>query len=216
MPLILADELPFGGAALPTTTQLSFLEAPLPQVVQGFGTQQRALGRACRTSPPLQEQTGNSLMRLRPLSFLGRPHLFVPTDSRWTAYFNDYPLGTNMQAIVPDLARSLACRALWIEALPWQTNTEPTEALGFTVLEPHRSDWRRSVGLRNQNGFWRFWQLGTPLPFEDTVRYRFRRRQRRFDLTCLRHYAGALGVRPFDESFYLAGAVHVTCGASVK
>lgn len=212
MALLLAEELPFGSALLPSNTQLSFLEAPLPQVVQEFMGQQQALGRECMTHAALHESTAASLARLRPLSFLGRQHLFVPTGNNWTAYFNDYPLGTNLHATVPELAVALRCRALWIEAQPWLGTSKPEEALGFSVFDPECLGWRRSVGLRQRNGFWRFWQLGVPFLFEDKTRYQLRKRKRRLDLACLRQYARALGVRPFDDAFYLEGAVLVSCG----
>ena len=50
---------------------------------------------------------------------------------------------------------------------------------------------------------WEFNQYRDPLPFEDTSRYTTRPIRNRFTFEMLRSYLKALGLRPFDEDFYL-------------
>jgi len=209
--LISAGDLPF---AAPTGTRLNFLACPPDVAARAFVTAQAGRGHACHLLDGPSEDVTSSLARLHPLSFLGQRHLFLPTASPgWTAYVNNYQLGTNAHSVMPELARTLGCRTVLIEAVPHGTNGEASEALGLTILATELPTEQRSVGLRNHGGFWRFWQLGFPLPFEDVSRYRFRSRKRRFDLPLLTTYAAALDLHPFQPQFYRPGGLLVTCGA---
>ena len=210
MTLLSVADLPF---APPTGTHLSFLSCPPDAAARAFVAMQVAEGRPCVSLPCPPEDVPVSLTRLESLSFLGQRHLFIPTATPgWMAYLNNYALGTNASSVLPGLAQTLRCRAVLIEAVPLGTNGEASEALGLTVLDPEGSGWRRSVGLRNTEGFWRFWQLGEPFAFEEVDRYRLRRRRRRFDLPMLTTYASALDLHPFQTGFYQSGGLLVTCG----
>lgn len=210
MSLISADDLPF---AAPTGTHLTFLACTPDVAARAFVNTQTGRGHTCHLLDGPPEDVTSSLARLHPLSFLGQRHLFLPTASPgWTAYVNNYQLGTNAHSVVPELARTLGRRAVLIEAVPYDTNGEAAEALGWTILAPELPTGQRSVGLRNNGGFWRFWQLGRPMTFEDVGRYRFRSRKRRFDLPLLTAYAAALDLHPFQPQFYRSGGLLVTCG----
>jgi hypothetical protein len=44
---------------------------------------------------------------------------------------------------------------------------------------------------------------GDPLPFEQVERYKARLKKDRFTFDMLQDYSKALGLRPFDEDFYM-------------
>ncbi|UQN06548.1 hypothetical protein [Deinococcus sp. QL22] len=212
-PLASLEQLLLGGALAPLTTHLVFLECPAHVAAEGFRAWRGETGQECgsaRLAAPLQDVLGH----LHPLRFDARRHLFVPTVGRWTAYFNNYPLGTNVDSVVPPLAGILGVRAVQVTAGPLPDEGE--ELLEFTVFNPEGTGpvTGRSVGLRNTRGWWRFWRLGTPLPFEDLAAYRDRRRKRRFTYDHLVAYSAALGLSPFDSTFYTPGqgAWLVSCG----
>lgn len=61
----------------------------------------------------------------------------------------------------------------------------------------------RVIYAMNDGGPWEFGQFGEPLPFEDVERYQARRVRDRFTMEMLRDYLQELGIRAFDEDFYL-------------
>lgn len=217
--LVPPEGLLLGNVLSPVTTHLTFLECPADQAAEGFTRWRQTLGQACTVSC-IHEPLPGALGRLAPLTFEHRRHLLVPTESRWTAYFNNYPLGTNVWSILPPLVHHLGCRAVHVAAVPWMTGGQAEEVLEFNVLEPGEDPERpegRFVGLRNQGGWWRFWRRGAPFSFEHQERYRCRRRRQRLTYEMLVEYAAALGLLPFEEAFYApcetAGAVFVDCGS---
>ncbi|MFC4424875.1 hypothetical protein [Deinococcus navajonensis] len=68
------------------------------------------------------------------MRFDARRHLFVPTTGRWTAYFNNYPLGANVDSIAPPLARVLGVRAAQVSAGPLPDGEE--DLLQFRTFDP--------------------------------------------------------------------------------
>jgi len=127
---------------------------------------------------------------------------------------NNYPLGTNVHSILPELAVFLGCRAVLVSAVPAGADEE---VLAWSVYDPSITFAQpvRSVGVRNTRGWWRFWRTGQALAFEDVRAYRARRLRRRFSFDYLVAYAAALDLRPFDASFYTpesSGAVVIQCG----
>ena len=67
----------------------------------------------------------------------------------------------------------------------------------------HFLNYVRSIAALNDGGRWTFEESGTPFPFEETGLYRARRIKDRFTLDMLKHHLAALGLRPFEEDFYL-------------
>ena len=64
----------------------------------------------------------------------------------------------------------------------------------------------RSVYTANDGGKWKFGQSGEPYPFEEVEAYSVKRVSNRFTPEMLGRYLGHLGVRPFDENWYLSPA----------
>ena len=75
----------------------------------------------------------------------------------------------------------------------------------FTLYGPEQTDWLnvvRSVAAVQDNGRWEWSESGAPQPFEDTAAYNRRRVRDRLTLDMTATYCGALGIQPFDESFF--------------
>jgi hypothetical protein len=78
-------------------------------------------------------------------------------------------------------------------------------AVMFTIYSSQKTDWlnrERSVGVMNDGGVWKFWAEGRVQPFEELERYGSRRLRDRFTYDMLNRYCLALGLCPFDETFY--------------
>jgi hypothetical protein len=111
------------------------------------------------------------------------------------------------------MAKLLACRGLRIAAIPHTAGDKALPpgrrregALIFELYGPRDTDWlnpERLVDLRNESGRWRFDQRGTPLDFEAPDCYSARRPLERFSFALLRNYAAHMGLRPFEETFYV-------------
>jgi hypothetical protein len=80
---------------------------------------------------------------------------------------------------------------------------KPTGVGGMVTFKITRNGKKeRLVELGFDAGRWVFTEQGTPLPFEQTSRYRLPRKAERFDGELLVEYLGALGLRPFDDDFF--------------
>jgi hypothetical protein len=60
----------------------------------------------------------------------------------------------------------------------------------------------RALSCVKENGGWKFDQYGEPFPFEDVSRYQLLTKRDRFDGQLLREYLKAMGLFPFDPSFF--------------
>lgn len=206
------------GELAPITSTIGFLELPLDSAVRGFLEWQRAihepLGRSLserRVSGPLAEV----LRTLLPLtSILRRRYLFIPTASPWCAFLDNGHQGTDAVSTMSYLAQRLGCRGMRVTAVPDTIEGEHKGArgdYGAVALElygPERThflNYVRTLGAIHDGDRWDFSAGGTPLPFEETERYRARRVRDRFTFDMLERYLRALGLSPFAEDFYLPG-----------
>jgi hypothetical protein len=135
-------------------------------------------------------------------------HLFIPTRSAWTAYFDNGWRGTDVGSAMRYMSRTLGCRGMRVGAVP-HTLRKDKGRYGIVVLEvygPHQTDWLnilRTLYVANDGGRWVFGQSGEPFPFEKPERYQARRLRERFTFDMLKEYVRHLGLWPFDEDFYL-------------
>jgi hypothetical protein len=206
----------------PITSQIGFLESRVDRVVESFVEWMKSLNievAARKVNARLPEALSSLLPLTTPVR---RRHLFVQTAGDWSAFFDNGLLGTDAASLASVLAQRLGCRGLRALAVPdtiakRDLRGRERARYGGTILEIYGAAQTgflnsiRSISVVNDGGKWSFDVAGTVQPFEDTQAYRTRRIQDRFSPERLRDYLAALGVRAFDEDFYLSqtGAILV-------
>ena len=79
----------------------------------------------------------------------------------------------------------------------------PTVGLPATNFYFHHGSVERNLSAWvNDNGRWAWEERGEPQLFEQPEHYKARRIRDRLTVAILAEYAGKLGLRPFDASFY--------------
>ncbi len=212
-------------AYAPITSQIGFLEGDLDRVA---GELINWRGELSSDVPPaithLHEPFPEVLAALQPLTSHVTPReLVVGTVSSWTAYFDNGIRGPDPVPVMSYLARRMKTRALAISAIPHTADSVNVErgrygAVSFELFGPSRThflNYIRSVALVFNGRKWEFALGGEPQPFEELDAYRARKVNERFTFEMLDRYCGALGVHPFDESFYRAEAVLIDRKLSV-
>lgn len=199
------------------TRELAFIDAPSLSVVDQFVAWHRRLDEWRGVEPvarPLSGYLESALLHLPPLtSGEIRRYLFVPTASPWTAYFDNGHRGPDPVPPVSYLAKVLETR--WIRVV---ADIRPSASIGKPprvrelIFEyhgpgarfgPDPTDKRILDLTTGGRGRWTFRQIGHPLPFERVERYEAHRPSDSFDLDLMREYLLALGLQPFDETFYM-------------
>jgi hypothetical protein len=147
----------------------------------------------------------DAIQALLPLA-VGEPArvLFVPTAGPWTAYFDNGSRGPDAFPPMSYLAKRLGTRGLRVVAVP------PGEGrYAASILElyaPEDREWlnvERAISAMQDGDRWRFETIGEPLAFEELERYTARRVRDRFPHELLDRYLQELGLRAFDEAFYM-------------
>ena len=137
----------------------------------------------------------------------------------WTAVFEGDALGQGVAQLVALLAsHQLRVRGYFVASAP--PAVKGGHWLGgrqFRVLGPEKKlGTVRTVDLiENSPGRWYFEARGEVQSFEDVEAYGCRRRRDRFTEEMLVGYAAAVGLRPWDESFYRNPSYLVTSDATV-
>jgi hypothetical protein len=204
----------FGGRYAPITEAIGFLEADFAQVVAADARWRAVLGGY--SGQPVSGPLPSLLNALLPLTGPLLRHVWVQTAGPWTAYLDNFVLGSDTFGPVSYLAQQLGCRGV---AIGYREGTARRGAsASFSLYGPDQADWLnvvRSVAAVQDNGRWEWSASGTPQPFEDAAAYLRRRVRDRLTPDMLASYCGALGIRPFDESFYgLAGQVVENVGVT--
>jgi hypothetical protein len=190
-----------GGDYTPITDAIGFLEANFAQVVAADARWRDSLGgyQGRRVSGPLP----SLLDRLLPLTGPLLRYVWVETTGPWTAYFDNFVLGSDTFGPVSYLAKKLGCQGVAIGCR--EGTARRGVSASFSLYGPEQTEWLnviRSVTAVQDNGRWEWSAAGTPQPFEDMAAYKRRRVRDRLTPDMLSGYCGALGIRPFDESFY--------------
>ena len=190
-----------GGRYTPITEAVGFLEAGFAQVVAADARWRASLGgyRGRPVSGPLPSLLGELLPLTGPLL----RYVWVETTGPWTAYFDNFVLGSDPFGPVSYLAQQLGCRGVTIGCR--EGTARRGASASFSLYGPEPTDWLnviRSVAAVQDNGRWEWSASGTPQPFEDVAAYQRRRVRDRLTPDLIASYCGVLGIRPFDESFY--------------
>jgi hypothetical protein len=200
----------------PVTSDMGFLECDAERAARAFAAWQARLLEPQGVTVAVHPVTGSLeqvLSALLPLTDSERQrHLFIPTRSAWTAYFDNAHRGTDAVSAMSYMAETLGCRGMRIGAVP-HTLRKDKGRYGLVAMEvygPQRTHWLnyvRTVYAMNDGGRWVFGQSGEPFPFEKLEQYQARRVRDRFTFDMLKEYLHHLGLSPFEEDFYLpAGA----------
>jgi hypothetical protein len=210
----------------PITRSYGFIEKETNDLVNCFMSWHREinerLSRSKRSEFKVSKLDGSLeqvLLNLLPLCAGGEDrYLFIPTKSRWTAYFANGLRGTDPTAI-RYLAKRCDCRTIWIVATPFIMKKEESRGFeGALILElfgPEDTgtmsrNLLRSIRLEKDIGKWSFTEDGTPLSFERLDKYELRYKKDRFTLDMMNEYLLEFGIIVFQEEFYLPSGTKAT------
>jgi hypothetical protein len=210
----------------PITRSYGFIEKETNDLVNCFMSWQKEINerksRSKRSNYKLSKLDGSLeqvLLNLLPLCAGSEDrYLFIPTKSRWTAYFANGLRGTDPSAI-HYLAKRCDCRTIWIVATPFIMKKEESRGFeGALILElssPEHTvtisrNLLRSIRLEKDIGKWSFTENDTPLPFERLDRYESRYKKDRFTLEMMNEYLLEFGINAFQEEFYLPSGTKAT------
>jgi hypothetical protein len=199
------------GVMAPVTQEIGFLETDAARAAERFAAWHSSLSRLRIVRFKQRRVEGDFktlLCALHPLtSILRRRFLFVPTESRWTAYFDNGHNGTDAFPVMSVLAEELECRGIRAVAIPERADEDG--AVIFELYGPRKQEWlnvERAIGVSSEDGRWDFWESGAPLPFETPREYEAPRVRDRFTVKLLRRYVRELGgIRIHDDDFYAPG-----------
>jgi len=215
----------------PITSSYGFIEKETNELVDCYLDWQKEINEQI----PLSKRTeykasllGGSLeqvlLKLLPLGVQGEYRfLFIPTRSKWTAYFANGFRGTDPSAI-GYLAKRCNCRSIWIVATPFIMKKEESRGFeGALILELFGPEDTgtislnriRSIRLEKDIGIWSFTQDGAPLPFERLERYELRNKKDKFPLEVMNKYLLELGIDAFQEGYFLPSGTK-TCLVTAK
>ncbi|HEY7364501.1 MAG TPA: hypothetical protein VIE37_10370 [Methylomirabilota bacterium] len=190
-----------GGRYAPLTEAIGFLEADFSQVVEADQRWRASLGGYA--GHPINGAFPALLDALLPLTGPLTRYVWVPTAAGWTAYFDNFVIGGDPFGPVSYLAQQIRCRGVTIGS---RAGTDKRGvSVSFSLYGSEPTKWLnlvRAVSAVQDEGRWEWTATGTVQPFEEVERYRQRRVRDRLTPDMLERYCGALGIRPFDESFY--------------
>ncbi|MEO8007319.1 MAG: hypothetical protein ABI728_02205 [Betaproteobacteria bacterium] len=126
-------------------------------------------------------------------------YLLIPTGGPWTAYLDNLHGGTDPSAVAY-LSTRMRCTGVYCVA-------RPAHALVLSLYgpgaSPEQGNTLRDIRLFRDVDGWVFRQSGQPLAFENTDAYRADSVEARFTVEMLERYLRELGIRAFEEGFYL-------------
>lgn len=205
----------------PITSSIGFIEADFNQAVTAFENWQREIKEPLGIKTErliIDKDLEQSIKKLLPLCIGGMTrYLFLPTHSDWVGFIDNGHRGTDPSAI-RYMATRLNCRTLWVVTIPHTYSKVGKQwkgrqgALIFELYGPEYTDLLntlRSIRLQNIYGKWEWVNEGTPLSFEDLDRYNAKQLLKRLDLELITEYLNCLGLKPFDEDFYLPPKGHL-------
>lgn len=187
------------GEMLPITGEVGLVAAESTEVLAWWlEHEKRARPNAVASSvKSVQGGVRAAVRTLLPLTSVERRRvLFLPTQSRWTAFFDSGWRGTDAAVM------SLAARELQTDAL--RVVCEPRARM-FELYGAQRTNFLnyvRTISLCKDGAKWRFDQSGALLPGEDPGWYTARLIRERFLEDQLARLLATFGARPLDEDFY--------------
>ncbi len=203
------------GALNPITKSIGLVEADCRKVAEIYCAWTAEVSGASGIGAEAESRNDDLrtiLVSLAPLSVPSTRFAFVQTQSHWTAYFDNFRLGTDAGSRMSELGRRVGCRAIRITSVEHTIRKgrsdgeyggvilSVTGALGETI---------RTISVVNDGGRWTFDAFGDPFPFEVPEAYKRKRIRDRFTHEMLVDYLQHLNVRPFDEDWYAPNAIVV-------
>ena len=198
----------------PLTFSIGFLEAPVEQVASALEKWRTGHCRSV-TAAEIADPLPQLFHRLEPLTVPRRRELVLATTAGWAAYFDNGAKGGDPASTVGHMATVLKCRGLAIKCVPDTLNDSIKNARGtygavqfelFAAEAKEFLNYERTISVANDGGKWVFSANGTIQKFEKPEYYRAKRVQDRFTPELLEAYCVAIGLKPFDPSFYRAPA----------
>jgi hypothetical protein len=185
----------------PITENIGFLEADFARVAEADALWRASLGGYVGRS--LSGPMPGLLNALLPLTGPLLRYIWIRTTEPWTAYFDNFVLGSDPFPPISHLAQRMGVRGLTIGC---RTGTSKRgAAISFSLFGWERTEWLnciRTVSAIEDEGRWEWTATGNVQPFEDENKYQQRRVRDRLTVGMLADYCESLGIRPFDESFY--------------
>lgn len=196
----------------PITSTMAFLELGVDEAVRAFVERQvqvESWRRVTLGSRPIVAQSlEEALTELLPLTNVEcKRYLFVPTKSRWTAFFENDVNGTDAFSTIGYLVGRTGARGLRLTTVPHTLRSDGGRH-GAAIFELYAAgeelNVQRVVSASNDGGRWRFDEAGEELDFEEVESYRQERKIRnKLTAEMLQRYAKHLGLEPFDDRFFL-------------
>jgi len=199
----------FGGKFSPVTNTIGFLRCDHLRAAEAFLDWQENIQRSRGVSLEKAEIHGDfqsAILKLFPLTSVERRrYLFIPTRSDWTAFLDNGHQGTDAFSPLSYLAGRLSCEGVRATCvLDGQKDRYP--AVILEIYGPERTEFLnyvRSIAVAYDGKKWSFAASGSTQPFEQVEKYSSRYIQDRFRPEMLSDYLKALGIRAFEEDFYL-------------
>jgi hypothetical protein len=210
------SEVLLDDACAPLTSVIGFLRTPTDDVALALRRWREQLHGAADVTEidgPLRDQLGH----LAPLVITSE--LVIGTQGVWTAVFDNTFTGGGLVPTISRLAQELGTSGVVVVSIPGdrRPHRKRWAARPLEIYGPERTEFLnnvRTLSLVEGGGRRRFDANGTVQPFEDVEQYTQRRTTERFTDRMLVYYCAALGLRPFDEEFYV-GRDHVV-GAQAR
>lgn len=185
----------------PITDKMAFLKADIGLVVEAFLAWQTPLVAEHKNifyKVSINDSLEKLFQSLCPLTTAERRrYLFIPTQSEWVTLVDNGHTGTD-RTIPEVLSTVINTDCVFFT---YDSQTEETILDIYGMIEANKIDLIRSIAVVKEDG-WRFYQYGSPLPFEDLVSYKSRRIKDRFNRPILNHYLKELGIDAFNDAFY--------------
>jgi hypothetical protein len=200
----------------PITEAIGFLEADFERVVETCIAWKSSIGTF--SSRRLRGDLPHILESILPLTGPLLRQAWIRTSSRWTAYLDNFVLGSDTFPPISYLSNLLGCRGMTIRSREETRARGAARGLALYGVEPvDFLNLTREVRSDQDMGKWEWSATGTPQPFEELEQYSQRQIRDRLTPDMLARYSAAFGVRPFDHTFYASEAVIIeNCGVKGK
>jgi hypothetical protein len=193
----------FNGQLTPLTNSFGFVKCDFDQAVSIYRSWLEKMETKF-TQTHLDGDFKSALQMLPPFQFYTKSLLFR-TDSEWVGYTNNNFFDAEIGK-VDYIARQLKSETVHLKAYPKTIHLDAKGwSLGSFSHQDFSTDSFRIIMLSYQDR-WELYQVGDPFPFEQVSKYKERKVADRFTPEMLDQYGKAMGIRFFDESFYLGGA----------
>jgi len=199
----------FANKFAPTTFCVGFLDRDLERIVN-VDTNSRSLNGQFSFRPVVGDLS-TMLQELEPLSGPMTRALWVETKSEWTAYFDNSIGGSDPYGSISYISRLLSCRGVTVSCFP-DIKEQSSGQMRFDLWGQEPVDafhCTRSIAATREDDTWSWDVAGMPLSFEKMETYSRKRIKDRFPPELAIQYCLAVGVNPFDESFYAQSGVIV-------